>query len=59
MAAKYAKGQKVRIVSLEDDHLKAKHPHIEEYVCLRLAWSSNLTGMVFANLIGLVADVLI
>ena len=32
MGAKYAKGQKVRIVSLKDEHLKAKHPHIEEYV---------------------------
>jgi hypothetical protein len=32
MGAKYAKGQKVRIISLRDEHLKAKHPHIEEYV---------------------------
>ncbi len=32
MGAKYSKGQKVRIISLRDEHLKAKHPHIEEYV---------------------------
>ena len=32
MGAKYTKGQKVRIISLRDEHLKAKHPHIEEYV---------------------------
>ena len=32
MGAKYTKGQKVRIVSLRDEQLKAKHPHIEEYV---------------------------
>ena len=30
--AKYAKGQKVRIISLKDKHLKAEYPHIEEYV---------------------------
>ena len=32
MEAKYAKGQKVRIISLRDEHLKARHPHIEEFV---------------------------
>ena len=32
MGAKYAKGQKVRIISLRDEHLKTEHPHIEEYV---------------------------
>ncbi len=32
MEAKFAKGQKVRIISLKDEHLKGKHPHIEEYV---------------------------
>ena len=32
MGPKYAKGQKVRIISLVDEHLKAKHPHIEEYM---------------------------
>ncbi len=32
MKAKYAKGQKVRIISLRDEHLKTEHPHIEEYV---------------------------
>jgi hypothetical protein len=32
MGAKYTKGQKARIISLRDEHLKAKHPHIEEYV---------------------------
>ena len=32
MRAQYTKGQKVRIISLRDEHLKAKHPNIEEYV---------------------------
>ncbi len=32
MGAKYAKWRKVRIISLKDEHLKAKHPHTEEYV---------------------------
>ena len=32
MGAKYAKGRKVRIISLKDEHFKAKHPYIEEYV---------------------------
>ncbi len=32
MGAKYAKGKKVRIISLRDEHLKAKHPQIEKHV---------------------------
>ena len=32
MGAKYAKGQKVRIISLMDEHLKVKHPQIEKHV---------------------------
>ena len=32
MEPKYMKGQKVRIVSLSDEHLKAKYSHIEEYI---------------------------
>ena len=31
MEAKYATGQKVRIISVQDKCLKAKHPYIEEY----------------------------
>ena len=32
MGAKYAKGQRVRIIAPRDQHLKAKHPRIEECV---------------------------
>lgn len=32
MGAKYGKRQKVRIISLKNEYLKAKHPHVEEYV---------------------------
>ena len=32
MGPKYANGQEVRIISLRDERLKAKHSHIEEYI---------------------------
>ena len=41
MGPEYTKGQKVRIISLRDEHLKAKHSHIEEYV--------SQTGVIIAS----------
>ena len=38
---KYAKGQKVRVISLRDGHLKTMHSHIEEYV--------SQTGVILAS----------
>ena len=32
MGARYSKGQQVEIISVTNEHLRAKYPEIEEYV---------------------------
>lgn len=52
MELKYTKGQKVKIVSVKDQHFKVKYPEIEQYanetgVIIGAEWTSirNVVGM--------------